>query len=79
MTTYADNGFGELVNTANPYGKTTTVFLRGDDGLMQFAADTGNHEQAISVVRDHLGHVRLSRQGHWNAGPVLALIKGGAA
>lgn len=79
MTTYADNGFGELVNTANPYGKKTVVVLRGDDGLMRFEVDTESHQEAITAVRDNLGHVRLSRQGCWNAGPVLALIKGGAA
>ena len=77
MSAYADNGFGDLVNTANPYGKTTTVFLRGDDGLMQFTADTGDHEQAIRIVREHLGHVRLNRFGRWDGGPVLALIAGG--
>lgn len=77
MATYADNGFGQLVNTANPWGKTTDVFCRGETGLMQFTADTDDHQTAISIVREHLGHVRLSKYGRWDGGPVLALVRGG--
>lgn len=76
MSAYADNGFGELVSIANPYGKTTTVFLRGDDGLMRFDAGTESHEQAINLVREHFSHARINRQGRWSGGPVLALIEG---
>lgn len=73
---YADNGFGELVNTENPYGKTTTVYTKDGGQLAEFTADTPDHQAAISVVRQALGHTALGR-GRWNAPPVLALIKGG--
>lgn len=73
---YADNGFGELVNIANPYGKTTTVYSREGGKLAEFTVDSGNHETSISEVRKALGHTALGR-GRWNGPPVLALIKGG--
>lgn len=72
---FADNGFGELVNTANPYGKTTTVYTREDGVLAQFTADTPDHVIAIAMVRKALGHSALGR-GRWSGPPVLALIEG---
>jgi hypothetical protein len=73
----ADNGFGELVSVANPYGVTTTVYAKDGGKLAQFTADTPDHALAISMVRKALGHMALGR-GKWDAPPVLALIRGGA-
>lgn len=73
---YADNGFGDLVNVQNPYGRTTTVYAKEGGALAQFTADTPDHGLAISMVRQALGHMALGR-GKWDAPPVLALIKGG--
>lgn len=67
----ADNGYGDLVSTTNPYGETTTVYSRAAGKLCKFIADTGDHQEAISLVRDHLG-LR-------NKTPVFALIQGGLA
>lgn len=74
MTTYADDGFGNLRDIKNPYDKTTSVCTRIDGKLATFECGTGDHEQAIRVVRESLGDVALSRQGRWKNGPVLALI-----
>jgi len=72
----ADDCFGNLVDVTNPFGLTTRVYTRIDGRLASFVAGTGDHEQAIRVVRDSLGDVRLSRTGRWKNGPVLAVISG---
>lgn len=58
-------------------GPKIAVFLRVDGKLTQFEADTPNHEHAIAMVREHLGHRPIGRNGKWSGGPVLASIKGG--
>ncbi|MEN5181748.1 hypothetical protein ABE501_18455 [Comamonas testosteroni] len=64
---------GELV----PADPKTSVFLRSGKELRQFEAGTSDHVQAISMVREHLGHRPVGRNGKWSGGPVLALIQGG--
>ena len=48
MSTHADNGFGDLVSVANPYGFTTTVYTKDGGELAQFTADTPDHVLAIA-------------------------------
>lgn len=77
MTRYADNGFGDLVPTHNPYEKLTRVYTKIEGKMAQFDVGTGDHQVAIGEVRRTLGDVRLSRNGRWRNGPVLAVIEGG--
>ena len=79
MSTYADDGYGNLVPVANPYGKTTTVYQRINGKLAGFVCGTGDHALAISALRASNGDIRLSKFGRWSGGPVLAVIDGGAA
>lgn len=73
----ADDGFGNLVSAANPFGTTTSVFARIGGRVATFDVGTGDHEQAIDVVRNELvrayGDQRLSKS-RWKLGPVLALV-----
>lgn len=71
--TYADNGFGDLVEVRNPFGFTTTVYTRINGVLASFEAGTQDHAQAIAVVRKSLHDVRLSAD-RWKNGPVLAVV-----
>lgn len=77
--TYADNGFGELVSTSNPYGFTTAVYMRDNGKLAKYEIGTADHAIAIQAVRDSNNDHRLSRFGRWRNGPVLAVIQGGRA
>lgn len=74
---YADDGFGNLVPLSSPFGKTTTCYMRDNGKLARYECWTPDHALAIDVVRSELGHIRLSRNGKWSGGPVLAIIAGG--
>lgn len=76
--THADDGFGNLVSIANPYGVTTTVYTRIAGKLASFEAGTPDYEAACLAVRKDLGDVKLSRSGRWKNGPVLAIVRGDA-
>lgn len=76
--THADDGFGNLVSMANPYGVKTTVYTRIDGKLASFEAGTPDYDQAVLAVlavRKDLGDVRLSKSGRWKNGPVLAIVR----
>lgn len=78
MSAYADNGFGEMVSTANPYGLTTRVYIRHEGKLAMFVVATGDHEVAAKEVCLHLGWDANMRFGRYiRPSPVLALLQGG--
>jgi hypothetical protein len=77
MNTHADDSFGNLVPVANPYGFSTTVYMRINGKLAQFIAGTRDHVSAIDAVRKSNNDYRLSRSGKWRDGPCLAVINGG--
>lgn len=79
MRTHADDGFGNLVPVANPYGKTTRVYQRIGGKLAMFEAGTADHVAAIDAVRRGNNDIRLSRSGRWSGGPALAVIDGATA
>lgn len=73
--THADDGYGNLVSIANPFGFKTTVYTRCDGKLARFECGTSDHEAAILAVRKDLGDVCLSKSGRWKSGvPVLAIV-----
>lgn len=79
MTARADDGFGNLVPVANPYGHTTNVYMRINGKLAQFVAGTKDHAAAIDAVRKSNNDHRLSRTGRWRDGPCLAVVNSEAA
>jgi hypothetical protein len=78
MTGYADNGFGELVEIANPYGHTTRVYVRHEGALAMFVVEAKDHVVASTTVCEHLGYETVMRFGRYRRpSPVLAVIDGG--
>lgn len=55
------------------------IYYRGaDNKLHQFEADTDDHRLAINRVKQWLKSLSASEKGLRPAGPVLAVIDGGA-
>lgn len=74
---YADDGFGNMVNVANPFGHFTRVYMRLDGKLAVF--DVGTQDRATAALEVHrtVGDVRLSGT-RWKLGPALSVVGAGA-
>lgn len=73
--TYADDGFGNMVDVENPHGVETRVYTKIGGKIASFDVGTPDYVQAIRVVRQSLGDVALSRTGRWKNGPVFAVVR----